>query len=79
MIGLNWIEIGWCENYILFDSELIPNLCLVVGAERRLGLDDPGEVKDGRRGLEREKNRNGAVNAGTRFESWLWLSVTSEF
>ena len=79
MIGLNWIEIGWCESYILFDNELIPSLCLVVGAERRLGLDDLGEVKDGRRGLEREKSRKGAVNEGTRFESGLWLSVTSEF
>lgn len=36
----------------------------MVGAERRLGPDNLGEVKDGRRGLGREKSRNGGVNEG---------------
>ena len=46
----------------MLDREVTPSLCVVVGTERRLGLDNLGKVKDARRGLEREKSRNGRVN-----------------
>lgn len=55
MTGLNWQEVEWYEDYVLFDKELIPSLCSVVRAERKSGLDNGGKVKDGRRGLERGK------------------------
>lgn len=49
------METGWNENYVLFDKELIPSLCLVVESGRRAGLNNLGKVEGGRRGWERDK------------------------